>query len=234
MLNNNKAIVFDFDGTLTHKNYNIWKRIWLALGYDIGEDSYYRELFLSFMGKKITHQEWCDLTCNAFIEKGMNVEILKDIVSDINLLNGADDFFKKLKEQGYELYIVSGNIKDAIEIALGDSVKYFDGIMANDLVFDEFGKLKKIVGTHFDFEGKLQFVNSLIDNQNILPQNITFVGNGANDEWVHLSGCNTICINPEPDTDIDNKNKWHRVIMKLDNLNDLLPIIKENGNKKSI
>lgn len=227
MTKQTKVVVFDFDGTLTHRNYNIWKRIWLTLGYDIGENSYYRELFKKFMAEEITHQEWCNLTCDAYRRKGMNKSMLEQIVSDIELLDGADTLFEKLKNAGYKLYIVSGNIKDAIEMVLGDSKKYFKGIMANDLVFSKTGELKKIVGTQFDFEGKLHFLNSLIVGQGINPKDITFVGNGSNDEWAHESGCNTICINPEPDVDVDNEEKWHKVMIDIDNLTDLLPVIDE-------
>ncbi len=231
MAKQTKVIVFDFDGTLTHRNYNIWKRIWLSLGYDIGENSYYRELFQSFMKEEISHQEWCDLTCEAYVRKGMNLSLLKDIIADIELLDGAEEFFAKLKSEGYTLYIVSGNIKDAIELVLADKLKYFKAIMANDLVFDKNGKLRKIVGTNFDFEGKLNFINSLIVNKGVKPENITFIGNGTNDEWVYQSGCKTICLNPEPDVDIDNEEKWHKVLIDIDDLNDLLPSIFEDCNR---
>lgn len=67
-----KAVIFDFDGTLTEKKGNLWKRIWQSLGYDIGSDSYYVSLFKRFMSGNITHKQWCEFTLEAFKEKGFN------------------------------------------------------------------------------------------------------------------------------------------------------------------
>ena len=65
-----KAVIFDFDGTLTEKKGNLWKRIWKELGHDTGPDSYYVSLFKRFMDGNITHKEWCDLALVTFQEKG--------------------------------------------------------------------------------------------------------------------------------------------------------------------
>ena len=65
-----KAVIFDFDGTLTEKKGNLWKRIWKELGWDTGPDSYYVSLFKRFMSGNITHRQWCELTLEAFQEKG--------------------------------------------------------------------------------------------------------------------------------------------------------------------
>ena len=41
-----KAIVFDFDGTLTKKDQNIWKMLWEKCGYDTGPKSLYVNLYI--------------------------------------------------------------------------------------------------------------------------------------------------------------------------------------------
>ena len=152
-----KAVFFDFDGTLTYKSKNIWKAIWKSLGYDTSKDSYFAKLFVDFMSNKITHQEWCNLTCEAFTEKGMNLNVLNELVKEIKLINGATETFKTLKENGYSLHIVSGNIIDVIEKVLGENVKYFDSINANDFYFNNNNELTYIKGTNYDFEGKAKF-----------------------------------------------------------------------------
>jgi FMN phosphatase YigB (HAD superfamily) len=53
------------------------------------------------------------------------------------------------------------------------------------------------------------------------PEEICFVGNGDNDEYAHLSGCKTICINPE-ETDGNNKTLWHTTLNNVTNLTQLL------------
>lgn len=219
-----KAVFFDFDGTLTYKSKNIWKAIWKSLGYDTSKDSYFAKLFVDFMSNKITHQEWCNLTCEAFTEKGMNLNVLNELVKEIKLINGATETFKTLKENGYSLHIVSGNIIDVIKKVLGENVKYFDSINANDFYFNNNNELTYIKGTNYDFEGKAKFIEQYKETTGAIAKNLYFVGNGDNDEWAHLSGCHTICINPE-NTDHNNKIKWHKTIDNVNDLRDVLPFI---------
>ena len=218
-----KTIFFDFDGTLTLKSPNIWRAIWEKLGYEIGEGSYYRLLYKKFMEKKITHQEWCDLTCEAFAKRGMNRELLKSLSSNIRLISGVKETFKALKENGFEIFVLSGNVIEVIEDALGENVKLLDAVMANVFVFDENGRLEKIAGTNYDFEGKAKFIEEYKEKTYSKPEDLYFVGNGGNDEWAHLSGCHTICINPDG-TDTDDKQKWHK---NLGEVSDLTLILKE-------
>ena len=84
-----KAVFFDFDGTLTHRRANVWKSIWQMFDYDISEGSYYRQLFNDFLANRITHQQWCDLTCEAFKNKGMTIDVLNQIASKVELLAGV-------------------------------------------------------------------------------------------------------------------------------------------------
>lgn len=219
-----KAVFFDFDGTLTYKGKNIWKSIWQTLGYDTNENSYYISLLNSFMTNQITHQQWCDLTCDAYVKKGMNIEILNRLVKNIKLIDGAVETFKELKKQGFSLHIVSGNIIDAIEKVLGQNIKYFDSINANDFYFDDNNFLTYIKGTKYDFEGKAKFINEYKQITGAKNEDLYFVGNGNNDEWAHLSGCNTICINPEK-TEQNNQVKWHKTLENVTNLTDILPLI---------
>lgn len=216
-----KTIFFDFDGTLTAKSPNIWRAIWEKLGYSTGEGSYFRILYKKFMDKKISHQQWCDLTCQAFIKKGMNKEILKELSSKIKLLPGVKETFEKLKARGFEIFVLSGNIIEVIEDALGGNVKLLDAVMANVFVFDEKGNLKKIAGTHYDFEGKAKFIEKYKEKTYSKPEDLYFVGNGGNDEWAHLSGCHTICINPDG-TDTEDKQKWHKNLGEVKNLTEIL------------
>lgn len=63
-----KAVVFDFDGTLTISNLNrtTWENLWCSLGYDVNECRYLHSLFND---KQIDHPTWCKLTEDKFKEK---------------------------------------------------------------------------------------------------------------------------------------------------------------------
>lgn len=222
MEENMNAVMFDFDGTLTYKSPNIWKAIWQNLGYDTGSGSYFSQLFIRFMTNDISHQKWCDLTCEAFRERNLKLEMLKPIISEIKLIEGAEETFKILKSSGISLHIVSGNFDMVMREVLGDKVKYFDSINGNKINFDSNGNVISIKGTNYDFEGKAMFINEYKEKTGTNATNICFVGNGDNDEWAHLSGCKTICINPE-NTDISDTTKWHSALQNVTNLQQVLP-----------
>ena len=220
-----KAVFFDFDGTLTHKGPNIWQSIWQSLGYGLGKGSEHQIQLEEFLTKKITYQEWCDKTLACYKQKDMSFEILNKISSQIQLLAGVKQTFEILKQKGYELHIISGNIVAVIESVLGDNKQYFTSINANKFIFDKNNKLTYIQGTEYDCEGKAKFIKEYIEKTKANPSELYFVGNGFNDEWAHESGCNTICINPD-ETEHTNTTKWHKVIENLTDLQQILDFIK--------
>ena len=222
-----KAVFFDFDGTLTTKSPNIWKAIWKECGYDTSKDSYYANLFKMFIDKKITHQQWCDLTCEKFREAGFNEEMLYKLAGNIKLIDGIDETLEVLNQYGYCMQIVSGNILPVIERALGRRVDYFESINANKMFFDKSGVISKIQGTNYDFEGKAKLIDKFKQQTKSAAEDLFFVGNSSNDEWAHESGCKTICINPE-ETDSTNTTKWHICKGDVQSLTEILPLINED------
>lgn len=214
-----KAVIFDFDGTLTEKKGNLWKKIWQSLGYDIGPDSYYVSLFKRFMSGNITHKQWCKFTLEAFKEKGFNKQKLDNLTDNMSLIQGAEDLIKHLYSNGLELHIVSGNIVSVIKKVLGENKKYITCIKANEFVFDENGELADIIGTQYDHEGKAKYIKELCKQKGCAPSEVLFIGNSMNDEWVYKSGARTLCVNPD-ETQSENREIWHKVVC-TDNLLDL-------------
>ena len=222
-----KTVIFDFDGTL-HQGYNIWKALWHSLGYETHRFSKYYEMLQDYKNGTLSKKDWYEITRKAFERKGLSQKKVWAIADKIQLLEGAEETFKTLKENGYALYIVSGNVDDVIKIALKNSKKYFDGIYANKFIYNKNGFFKAINGTNYDYEGKAKFIERYKRETGTPAKDITFVGDGENDEWAYLSGCKTICLNPYEGTDSTNTTKWHKVI-KTKNLTDLLPeILEEN------
>lgn len=217
-----KVIVFDFDGTLSKKETNIWKALWQSVGYSVDRQSDFAKLYVSFMKGEITHQKWCDLTCDFLREGGLNRDLLLCIAQKYQLMNGFEKTIKTLKDAGYELHIVSGGVKPVINYLIKDYRDCFASVNANDLLFDNDGRLSEIRGTKYDFEGKAIFINELLcENEGLTSSDITFVGNGDNDEWAYKSGCNTLCINPD-NTDSSNRTIWHDAIDNVESLTQIL------------
>jgi len=220
-----KTVVFDFDGTLTVKSSDIWKSIFIELGYDVKDESGdYKMQMKDFFNNKITYQEWCDQTCKSYTDKKFSKQILYKLADKIKLLNGFDKTIKTLVDNNIELHIVSGNFVEVIKYVLGDKAKYFKTINASRMVFDDNDLLTKIVGTEYDFDGKAKFITEYCQKNKVNPSEVCFVGNGDNDEWAYKAGCKTICVNPE-NTDHTNLKVWNKTLHCLKNLEDILPEI---------
>lgn len=222
-----KAIFFDFDGTLTYTSLNFWKKLWATLGYDIGEGSYYKKLFNDAYAGKITHQRWCDLICKAFRKAGLTDDMLADIANTIDVMDGFDETMKTLKDRGYTLFIVSGNIKEVIEYNLREKKYYFTHIFGNEFKFDNKGLLKKIIGTKYDNQGKAELIKKFSKKSNTPMSDIWFVGNGGNDEWVYETGCKTLLINPYDTKKHDDNHVWHKQVKGVENLTAILDILND-------
>lgn len=218
-----KTIIFDFDGTLTEKHKNVWRFLWQELGFDTTKNSAYATLYTLFIRNKITHHKWCDLTCYFFQKKKMNKVLLDKAIEHTPLLPDCLEFLKILKEQGYDLHIVSGCISDVINGVLNNGAQYITKINANEMIFDKNNNLQYIKGTPYDYEGKALYIQKLINEKGIAPSDILFIGNGDNDEFVHQTGCHTLCINAET-KNANNTTIWNNSI-ETNSLKDLIPLI---------
>ena len=217
-----KAVMFDFDGTLSCES-NGWAEIWRF----IGKEDKDKELYQRFDNNEFTYLEWCAEVCQEFKAGGVTKDLLPHIASQIKIIDGAHETFKALKNAGFSLNIVSGGIKHMIVGAVGQDVKYFDNISANEFIFDENGILQSFALTKYDYEGKAQFIKEFSAKTGIPTRNIWFVGDSYNDEFVYTSGCHTICINPN--YDVSKGKVWNEVIKKVDNLSQILPYITKQN-----
>lgn len=219
-----KAVVFDFDGTLTvtNKVKTTWESIWTLLGYDVQEC---RNLHVRFSHNEINHKEWCSLTEEKFKAKKLHRNQLLPLVQKTQLIAGIEEVFQELDQRDIKIYIVSGSIKYLILKCLGGLNQYVSGgINANVFDFDENGYLFKIIGTEYDFEGKAKRISNIAKELGIEPQQILFVGNSFNDEWAHSSGARTLAINPK-NTHMYNPNIWDDCIVECNSLTEILKYI---------
>lgn len=221
-----KAIIFDFDGTLTKRSLNTWKKLWEIAGYDTGKESYYIKIYKAFMEGELSHKEWTRLTKNCFVKSELNKHHINAVAKQMELIDGVEGTLRILKKNGIKLHLVSGGVNTVIKKVLGDNVQYFDTINANKFIYDSYGNLVDIKPTNYDFQGKAKFIEEFIKTSGIKAEDICFIGNGGNDEFAHKSGCKTICINPDG-TDVSNNTVWNKNVYDLNNLAQILPKINE-------
>lgn len=213
-----KTVVFDFDGTLTKKSHEIWEKMWSAIG---ASDIDYK-LYMQYKNGDFDYSVWCAKIEEEYKTRGFSERILKEVSKDIELMDNIEYTLKTLVDNGYKLYIISGGADKVIYDKLKHLVGYFEGITANVFNFDNHGFLDSIIATKYDDEGKRHFIEEYCKETGTKPDEITFVGNGDNDEYVYLSGCKTICINPTNKTDFNNRTIWHQVVHDTTNLVDIL------------
>lgn len=214
-----KAVIFDFDGTLTVEQFNktTWEQLWISLKYDISEC---QKLHRQFDEGKISHAKWCALTEEKFTERHLHRDTLLAIAKQIRLIDGLEETFEYLQSRDIKIFIVSGSIMLIIKTVLKDYLGYIEEIKANRFDFDPDGYLTRIVGTQFDFEGKAKYIERIAEELEISPKDILFVGNSLNDRFAYYSGAKTLCINPHL-TDMTDKVVWHAGIQTCRNLTEI-------------
>jgi HAD superfamily phosphoserine phosphatase-like hydrolase len=219
-----KAVVFDFDGTLTIRKGDMttWEKIWTTLGYDVNDSA---ELHGRFQRGEFTHETWCQITCDRFKERGFRQDQLKRVAKSMSLVAGTKDTIEQLRARGVKLYVLSGSIKEIIRTVLGKLCDHFEEIRANEIIFDSFGVISQISGTPFDFEHKATFLKRVYEDNHLSPMNVLFIGNSRNDVWASQSGVRTLCVNPHF-TNPDDQLVWTDAIRKMKNLNEILRYVR--------
>jgi len=222
-----RAVVFDFDGTLTLRKENLttWERIWLELGYDLNECA---EYLRQFADKKITHKEWCNITCEKFRERGLSADQVKRVAEKVELVPGTAETIKRLREEGVALYILSGSVRQVVKHVLGDLYEYFDEVKANDIIFGRDGVISAIRGTKYDFEGKADYIKDIIQRHGLSPLEVLFIGNSCNDVWASQSGARTLCVNPHF-TDPNIAVHWTYCLRQMEDLRAVLDFTNISG-----
>ena len=72
-----KAVIFDFDGTLTKskKGSNCWRKIWEY----IDDLEYDDMLYTKFLNKKIDNKQWFNMIFKRYAEKNVNDKTMLNI-----------------------------------------------------------------------------------------------------------------------------------------------------------
>ncbi|HEX8091175.1 MAG TPA: HAD family hydrolase [Blastocatellia bacterium] len=217
-----KAIVFDFDGTLTKPGVNrtTWERLWTKIGYTPNDCGM---LAHRFFKKEIDHEQWCRITLEKFKEKGLRRDDVLAVGRSISLIDGFESTIQRINQSGIPMYIVSGSIWDVLISTIGKFATYFKRIEANVFSYTPDDVIANIVGTRYDFEGKAEFVKKVAKGLCISTSQILFVGNSSNDAMVKtLSGAKTMLVNPHF---TGPSQEWDIYIPHMESLTEILPYI---------
>jgi phosphoserine phosphatase len=111
--------------------------------------------------------------------KGTPISTLETIARNLQLTPGSEELIHHLKQMGYKIALISGGFTyftDVLKERLG-----FDYAFANQLEIVDGVLTGAIIGEVIDAEAKGSIVKRLADLENISPENVVAVGDGAND-----------------------------------------------------
>lgn len=217
-----KAVVFDFDGTLTvnHNQKSSWQKIWELIG---DPNNLCVELLKQYKTQEISHSRWCQLTEEYFKEKGLTENQVRELAKSQVLIKGFHEVLNQLNSLGVSIFICSGSVNTFIDEAIPDEDKpLIKDIRSNVFIYNN-GLLNEIQGTKFDFDGKRKFVEKIMHDYGLSASEVAFVGNSDNDIFVHRARVRTIAVNPN---NIDpNGKEWAFYIDEFDDLHKILPFL---------
>lgn len=180
---NFRAVFFDLDGTLVrgkigHEGFRYsWQLVWNHLGWK--DDKLRKHYYQQYTDGKIEYDEWCDITCKLFRDKG-----LKEMAKKVRLTKNCKETLSILKKKGIICSVVSGGIDTFLMSVFPDYQKYFKYTFINKFSYDSEFILESIKTTEFDFDGKFDAIKYVCDKHKLKFSECVFVGEGRNDVYV--------------------------------------------------
>lgn len=166
-----RLIVFDMDMTIV--DFEIINKL---AGF-AGVDEQVRAITEKAMNGEMDFKE--SLRQRVRLLRGMPESTLQAIASDLVLTPGSEELLHHLKHMGYKIALISGGFTyftDVLKQRLG-----FDYTFANELEIKDGVVTGEIKGEIIDAEAKGGIVFRLAKMENISPDSIVAVGDGAND-----------------------------------------------------
>jgi phosphoserine phosphatase len=166
-----RLIVFDMDMTIV--DFEIINKL---AGF-AGVDEQVKAITERAMNGEMDFKE--SLRQRVRLLKGMPQSTLQEIASDLQLTPGSEELLHHLKQLGYKIALISGGFTyftDVLKERLG-----FDYTFANELEIKDGVLTGEIKGEIIDAEAKGGIIYRLAEIENLSPDNIVAVGDGAND-----------------------------------------------------
>lgn len=162
-----KVIIFDFDGTLADSRdifVNIVNRLAPTFGYQPVGTSELEELANLSAEEIIKRSKICQLKIPFILRK-----IRKELNREIDCLKPiyqVEDSLVKLKQEGYQLGIITSNIKENVEIFLRNN---------------QLEELFSFICSGITLFGKSKVIDKIVKKNNLQPHEVIYVGDETRD-----------------------------------------------------
>ncbi len=203
-----KVAAFDLDGTLLRgQDFDFsWEAVWQGLGFSEHIQNELRREYRkrasddpSRANRIRAYQNWCDKACDAFKQRALNRDQLRDLCQPLTLTRNCREAMARLREQAVVIAIISGGINTFLEDKFPDFRDYVDFVFINRLVFSASGVLEGVRATAFDFQGKAEALDIVCARVGCSPAEAVFVGDQFNDEAIMVKVSRAIAY-PAHDT----------------------------------
>jgi phosphoserine phosphatase len=199
-----KLIAFDLEGTLVKA-----KSSWVELHQRFGTWDKGKEYAERFFRGEFDYQTWADL--DASLWKGKTRGEIMEWANNVEYMEGIEELFEFLKERNFKIAIISGGLMClARRVAKELGADY---VFANELIFDEEGKVTGKVIAKVDFKNKGEILAKL--KEKLKPELIIAVGDGHNDIAMFKVADVSIAINPHEGVEGDYLAKDLREVKRI-------------------
>jgi len=147
--------------------------------------------------------------------KWMTKKQLESIFDSLYLTPGAEDLIATLHFMGYKVAVISGGFSFFTDY-LKDRLN-LDYVFANELEIKDGVVTGEIKGRIIDAQSKADILKQIAHSENISPDQIVAVGDGANDRFMLENAGLAIAFNPK-----DTLKKYSDGMLSNDNLSGLL------------
>ncbi len=222
-----KLLVCDVEGTLfkaimkiegTDYPSTMWQPIASALG-----DA-------AILEEQKTHEKWDNLEYNNYLDwvkasiemhrkYGLKKDVFEGLIRKAEYNVGVEQFFKELDRREWIPVLISGGFQNLIRRAQNElDIEY--GFGACEYYFDDFGYIEHYNIQPSDFDGKIQFLETLLKTYKLNKKaDWVFVGDGKNDEAIAKQAPLAFGINPHE------KLKAVDGLIEIQTFMDILPYL---------
>ncbi len=168
---NKRMIVFDMDSTL------IQAEVIDELAELCGVGSEVKAITHRAMNGEIDFDESLKLRVSKL--KGLEVSRMQDVLENLPLTQGVEEFIATIKMLGYKVALISGGFTffaDALKKKLG-----LDYSFANELEIKDGRLTGNVIGTIVNANQKAILVKLISQQENISLEQVVAIGDGAND-----------------------------------------------------
>ena len=182
-----RVVIFDVDSTIIKEEIIVE----LANIAGVGEDV--KKMTEQAMNGEIDFKE--AVRRRVSMLKGLTTEQLEMLTQTITLTPGAEELISMLHSMGYKVGVVSGGFTFFTDY-LKRRLK-LDYVFANELEIENGIVTGRIKGDIIDAEEKGRIIKSVAEQENISPDQIVAVGDGANDRFMLENAGLAIGFNPK-------------------------------------